>query len=100
MPSAEHESPIALTRLDPDLVGRLLATVFGVKVPADYHTPPDLRFYEDITRSNGSSTVAQFKILNRACPSPDLALKTDIHRSGYAPGPDASTVDDVPGGHA
>jgi hypothetical protein len=35
MPSAEHESPIALAKLDPDLVAWLLANVFEVKVP-DY----------------------------------------------------------------
>ncbi|WP_043602849.1 MULTISPECIES: hypothetical protein [Protofrankia] len=36
MPSAEHESPVALTKLDPDLMAWLLATVFNVKMP-DYH---------------------------------------------------------------
>jgi hypothetical protein len=36
MPSAEHESAIALAKLDPDLVAWLLANVFEVKVP-DYH---------------------------------------------------------------
>jgi hypothetical protein len=36
MPSAEHESPIALAKLDPDLVAWLLANLFDVKVP-DYH---------------------------------------------------------------
>jgi hypothetical protein len=36
MPSAEHECPIALAKLDPDLVAWLLANVFDVKVP-DYH---------------------------------------------------------------
>ena len=37
MPSAEHESPIALAKLDPDLVAWLLANVFDVKVPAYHH---------------------------------------------------------------
>ncbi|HET8682308.1 MAG TPA: hypothetical protein VFM54_10600 [Micromonosporaceae bacterium] len=36
MPSAEHESPVALAKLDPDLVAWLLANLFDVKVP-DYH---------------------------------------------------------------
>jgi len=36
MPSGEHESPIALARLDPDVVAWLLTNVFDVKVP-DYH---------------------------------------------------------------
>jgi hypothetical protein len=36
MPSAEHESPIALAKLDPGVLTWLLANVFGVKVP-DYH---------------------------------------------------------------
>jgi hypothetical protein len=36
MPSAEHESPIALAKLEPDLVAWLLANVFDRKVP-DYH---------------------------------------------------------------
>jgi hypothetical protein len=35
MPSGEHESPVALAKLDPDLVAWLLATVFEMKVP-DY----------------------------------------------------------------
>jgi hypothetical protein len=35
MPSAEHESPIALAKLDPDLLAWLLVNVFDVKVP-DY----------------------------------------------------------------
>ena len=36
MPSAEHESPIALAKLDPGLVAWLLTNVFDVKIP-DYH---------------------------------------------------------------
>jgi hypothetical protein len=36
MPSGEHESPIALAKLDPDVVAWLLSNVFDVKVP-DYH---------------------------------------------------------------
>jgi len=36
MPSGEHESQVALAKLDPDLVAWLLANVFDVKVP-DYH---------------------------------------------------------------
>jgi hypothetical protein len=36
MPSAEHESPIALAKLDPGLLVWVLTNVFGVKVP-DYH---------------------------------------------------------------
>ncbi|GIG86351.1 hypothetical protein [Plantactinospora endophytica] len=36
MPSAEHESPVALAKLDPSLVAWLLTHVFNVKVP-DYH---------------------------------------------------------------
>jgi hypothetical protein len=36
MPSGEHESPIALAKLDPALVTWLLMQLFDVKVP-DYH---------------------------------------------------------------
>lgn len=36
MPSAEHETPIALAKLDPSLVAWLLANLFDIKVP-DYH---------------------------------------------------------------
>ena len=36
MPSAEHETPIALAKLDPSLVAWLLTNLFDVKVP-DYH---------------------------------------------------------------
>ncbi|MCW6004682.1 hypothetical protein K1W54_08805 [Micromonospora sp. CPCC 205371] len=36
MPSAEHETPIALLKLDPSVAVWLLANVFDVKVP-DYH---------------------------------------------------------------
>ena len=46
MPSAEHESPVALVKLDPGLVAWLLTNVFDVKVP-DYHhartQPTDVR---------------------------------------------------------
>jgi hypothetical protein len=46
MPSAEHESPIALAKLDPGLVAWLLSNVFDIKVP-DYHharaQPSDVR---------------------------------------------------------
>jgi hypothetical protein len=36
MPSGEHEAPVVLTKLSPDILVWLLANVFGVKVP-DYH---------------------------------------------------------------
>ena len=36
MPSAEHESPVALAKLDPDLMAWLLGHIFDVEVP-DYH---------------------------------------------------------------
>jgi hypothetical protein len=46
MPSGEHESPIALAKLDPGLMTWLLAHLFDVKVP-DYHharaQPTDVR---------------------------------------------------------
>jgi len=46
MPSGEHESPIALAKLNPGLVTWLLAHLFDVKVP-DYHharaAPTDVR---------------------------------------------------------
>ncbi|MEQ4303811.1 hypothetical protein ABNF97_20930 [Plantactinospora sp. B6F1] len=46
MPSGEHESPIALVRLDPGLLTWLLTNLFDVKVP-DYHharaQPTDVR---------------------------------------------------------
>jgi hypothetical protein len=46
MPSGEHESPIALAKLDPGLAAWLLAHLFDVKVP-DYHhaqaQPTDVR---------------------------------------------------------
>lgn len=37
MPSAEHESPVALAKLDPGLVAWLLTNVFQVKVPEYHH---------------------------------------------------------------
>src|SRR5262245_58267844 len=37
MPTAEHESPIALAKLDPSLLAWLLTNVFGVKVPRYHH---------------------------------------------------------------
>jgi len=40
MPSAEHESPIALAKLDPGVLTWLLANVFGVKVPDYHHARP------------------------------------------------------------
>jgi hypothetical protein len=46
MPTGEHESPIALAKLDPGLVTWLLANLFEVKIP-DYHharaQPTDVR---------------------------------------------------------
>jgi hypothetical protein len=46
MPSGEHESPIALAKLDPSLMPWLLAHLFDIKVP-DYHhasaRPTDVR---------------------------------------------------------
>jgi hypothetical protein len=46
MPSAEHECPIALAKLDPAVVAWLLTNVFNIKVP-DYHharaQPTDVR---------------------------------------------------------
>jgi len=46
MLSAEHESPVALVKLDPGLVAWLLTNVFAVRVP-DYHharaQPTDVR---------------------------------------------------------
>jgi hypothetical protein len=46
MPSGEHESPIALAKLDPDLVTWLLEHLFDVKVPDHHHAraqPTDVR---------------------------------------------------------
>src|SRR3954452_23380359 len=46
MPSGEHESPIALAKLDPDLVTWLLAHLFNVKIPSYDHAraqPTDVR---------------------------------------------------------
>jgi hypothetical protein len=46
MPSAEHESPVALAKLDPGLVAWLLSNVFDVKVPEYHHAraqPTDVR---------------------------------------------------------
>jgi len=46
MPSGEHESPIALAKLDPDLVAWLLAHLFNVKIPQYHHArtqPTDVR---------------------------------------------------------
>jgi hypothetical protein len=40
MPSAEHESPVALAKLDPDLVAWLLMNLFDVKVPDYHHARP------------------------------------------------------------
>jgi hypothetical protein len=38
MPSAEHEAPLELAKLDPTLIAWLLANVFDVKVPDYHHT--------------------------------------------------------------
>jgi hypothetical protein len=46
MPTAEHETPIALAKLDPDLVAWLLTNVFDIKVPSYDHAraqPTDVR---------------------------------------------------------
>ncbi|MGI5145010.1 hypothetical protein ACQEVC_01190 [Plantactinospora sp. CA-294935] len=40
MPSTEHESPVALAKLDPSLVAWLLRHVFDVKVPDYHHARP------------------------------------------------------------
>jgi hypothetical protein len=40
MPSAEHESPIALAKLAPELVTWLLANIFDFKVPEYHHARP------------------------------------------------------------
>jgi hypothetical protein len=40
MPSAEHESPVALARMDPGLVAWLLRSLFEVKVPDYDHARP------------------------------------------------------------
>src|ERR1700712_3244561 len=40
MPSAEHESPVALARMDPGLVAWLLSNLFDVKVPDYDHARP------------------------------------------------------------
>jgi len=40
MPSGEHEAPVALAKLSPDILVWLLANVFGVKVPAYHHARP------------------------------------------------------------
>lgn len=37
MPSAEHESPVALAKLSPDLLAWLLVNLFDIKVPAYHH---------------------------------------------------------------
>lgn len=46
MPTAEHESPVALAKLDPDLIAWLLTNLFDIQVP-DYHhartQPTDVR---------------------------------------------------------
>jgi hypothetical protein len=46
MPSGEHETPIALAKLDPGLLTWLLEHLFGVKVPEYHHArarPTDVR---------------------------------------------------------
>ena len=40
MPSAEHESPVELTRIDPGFVGWLLNNLFGARVPDYDHARP------------------------------------------------------------
>ena len=40
MPSGEHETPIALAKLDPGLLAGLLANVFDLKVPDYHHAEP------------------------------------------------------------
>src|SRR5690349_17525345 len=40
MPSAAHETPVALTRLDPGFVGWLLNDLFHIPLPTDNHARP------------------------------------------------------------
>ena len=60
MPSAEHESPVALAKLDPDLVAWLLASVFEVKVPEYHHAraqATDVRVLVPLSRRRGRWVV-------------------------------------------
>nr|MDT0663481.1 hypothetical protein [Micromonospora sp. DSM 115978] len=56
MPSAEHESPVALAKLDPGLVAWLLTNVFQVKVP-DYHHAMEVRLLVPHVRRAASTLV-------------------------------------------
>lgn len=79
MPSGEHESPIALAKLDPGLMTWLLAHLFDVKVP-DYHharaRPTDVRVLVPRTyHADGMLLYCD------AADQPVLAVVLEVQRS-------------------
>jgi hypothetical protein len=78
MPSGEHESPIALAKLDPGLVTWLLAHLFDVKVP-DYHharaQPTDVRVL--VPRTYHADGMLLF---SDAADQPVLAVVLEVQR--------------------
>jgi hypothetical protein len=79
MPSGEHETPIALAKLDPGLVTWLLAHLFDVKVP-DYHharaQPTDVRVVVPRTyHADGMLLYCD------AADQPVLAVVLEVQRS-------------------
>jgi hypothetical protein len=79
MPTGEHESPIALAKLDPGLMTWLLAHLFGVKVP-DYHharaRPTDVRVLVPRTyHADGMLLYCD------AADQPVLAVVLEVQRS-------------------
>jgi hypothetical protein len=79
MPSGEHETPIALAKLDPGLMTWLLAHLFDVKVP-DYHharaRPTDVRVVVPRTyHADGMLLYCD------AADQPVLAVVLEVQRS-------------------
>ena len=78
MPSAEHEAPLELAELDPNLVTWLLANVFDVKVPDYHHTrdhPTEVRVLVPRTyRADGMQVYCD------AADRPVLATVLEVQR--------------------
>lgn len=79
MPSAEHETPIALAKLDPGLVAWLLTNVFDIKVPDYDHAraqPTDVRVLVPRTyHADG------FLLFCDSADRPLLAVVLEVQRS-------------------
>lgn len=78
MPTAEHETPIALAKEDPGMVAWLLANVFGIKVPNYHHArtyPTEVQVIRPRTHHADGVTL-----LCNADDKPLLALVFEVQR--------------------